>query len=179
MEVQIVDAAQLPGRPSQGAVGAVQGKLDHHARVPALFRPAQREGVASGERIDIATEGIAEVEFGGLVGRGRLLAADSIGRAVMLDPEGTFMTIVAGAAAATNIAVSGIKSTDALINVIATDRTDVGDITVTDGNIQCSNSTASKNLIVAWRRHQHYIGLALEDGGPGDIGSVILAPGAS
>ena len=139
---------------------------------------AQREGVASGETIGIATEGIAEVEYGSLVARGRLLTADSVGRATMMSPEATFMAIVAGAAANTNIAVSGIKASDYLINVLATDRTDVGNITVTDGNIQCSNSTASKNLIVGWRRLHHYIGLAQVDGGPGDIGAVIVSPGA-
>lgn len=43
-------------------------------------------GVASGERVDVAMDGIAEVEFGGTVTRGQPVTADASGKAVAASP---------------------------------------------------------------------------------------------
>ena len=66
--------------------------------------------------------------------------------------------LVSGAAADTNIAIAGIKTTDQLICVvesatstaILTDRTSTSSIT-SDGNIQCSVATDSDTLLVFWQ----------------------------
>lgn len=64
---------------------------------------------------------------------------------------------VAGAAADTNIAIAGIKTTDELTAVIelATSTNDPTDQTATtsitsDGNIQCTNATTNDVLLVFW-----------------------------
>jgi len=68
--------------------------------------------------------------------------------------------IVAGAAADTDIAIAGIKTTDQIIGVghfetaasiaTLTDQTAASSIT-SDGNIQCTNDTASDTLMVLWQ----------------------------
>jgi|SaaInlStandDraft_3_1057020.scaffolds.fasta_scaffold00483_3 hypothetical protein len=66
---------------------------------------------------------------------------------------------VAGAGADTNMAVTGILTTDKLWSVIEiatttgipTDRTSTTSIT-SDGNIQCSVATTGDKLIVLWIR---------------------------
>ena len=67
--------------------------------------------------------------------------------------------LVAGAAANTNIAITGIKTTDQLkavfesaaTSALFTDRTATTSIT-SDGNIQCTDATDSDLLIVIWRK---------------------------
>ena len=65
-------------------------------------------------------------------------------------------TLVTGAAADTNIAIAGIRRRDMLLSVIEhpasaalVDRTATTSIT-SDGNIQCTASTAGNQLVVWW-----------------------------
>lgn len=58
-----------------------------------------------------------------------------------------------GAAVDTNIAITGIVTTDMLIQVVnLTDLAEVADVTITsDGNIQSSSvDTSTKKLLVMW-----------------------------
>lgn len=65
--------------------------------------------------------------------------------------------LVTGAAGDTNMAVTGIKTTDEIISclelatstALPTDRTATTSIT-SDGNIQCSVSTADDKLVLHW-----------------------------
>lgn len=80
------------------------------------------------------------------------LARNRAGR----DPELCF-TVVAGAGANTNIAVSGAKvGRDQLVSVLEiptsasiVDRTAATSIT-SDGNIQCTSSTSGNQVLVVW-----------------------------
>lgn len=68
-------------------------------------------------------------------------------------------TLVDGAGADTDIAVSGIKETDSLLfclesaasTALLTDRTSATSIT-SDGNIQCSTATTGDKLLVVWQK---------------------------
>ena len=136
------------------------------------------QGVAADETVEIAIAGIADVEYGAAVTRGQLLTSDASGKAVPVSGAGVTLVHATGAAAATNIAVTGILTTDEIVGVAATDGTATGAVTIhSDGNIRCANSTASKNLIVAFRRPAHFAGVAVVSGVDGDIGEVILTPG--
>ena len=72
-------------------------------------------------------------------------------------PDGWNLSVVAGAGANTNMAITGIKTTDLLMSVIEiaqttgvpTDRTAACAIT-SNGNIQCTTSTANDVLLVHW-----------------------------
>ena len=140
---------------------------------------SQREGVAAGERLDVALAGIADVEFGGPVVRGARMTSDSIGRAVATTYAArTHLVHATGAAANTDIDVANITLSDELLGVVATDGTSPGLTSITSaGHIQCTLSTASKHLIVAWRRKMRVIGVAMESRALGDIGPVLLTPG--
>lgn len=67
-----------------GADGAViQGAAATDALIGVCVQPA---GAALNERVDVAHEGIADVEYGGTVTRGGLLTSDATGRAVAAAP---------------------------------------------------------------------------------------------
>jgi len=97
---------------------------------------------------------------------------------VKLTSHGLFLDIVAGAAVGTNIAVAGIRTTDELVAVAPTDRTDPGTVTIhAAGNIRTGSATNGKTLVVLFRRPSHYIGPALESAADGDLVKVFLAQG--
>lgn len=56
------------------------------AATDALVGVCESVGPASGERCDIVTVGVADVEFGGSVTRGALLTSDANGKAVAAAP---------------------------------------------------------------------------------------------
>lgn len=56
------------------------------AATDAVLAVANNLGAASGERVDVVMDGIAEVEYGGTVTRGDPLTSDSSGRAVTAAP---------------------------------------------------------------------------------------------
>ena len=148
-----------------------------NARAP-LVGVSDRGDVADGEVVDVALQGIADVTFGAAVTRGDLLTADADGQAVPVSGPGLVLAHADGAAANADIAVSGILTTDEIVGVAATDGTDPGAVAIhSDGNIRCANATNNKELIVAYRRAQHFVGVALVSGVAGDIGQVTLAPG--
>lgn len=71
-------------------------------------------------------------------------------------PRELKFNVVSGANANTNIAISGIKRNSLLVTVIeipassaVTDRTATTSVT-SDGNIQCTASTAGNQLLVVW-----------------------------
>ena|ERR1044072_8472824 len=80
---------------------------------------------------------------------------------ILKELQGLKINVVAGAGANTNIAVTGIVTTDTLLAVLQfepddgtsstmiTNRTGTTSIT-SAGNIQCTVSTASKQLLVVW-----------------------------
>lgn len=76
--------------------------------------------------------------------------------AMIKELQGLTQTLVNGAAANTNIAVSGITTEDTIVSVIeyiagvpTNDRTAATSIT-SNGNIQCTAATTSNKLIVLW-----------------------------
>lgn len=76
-----------------------------------------------------------------------------------VNAENLQFELVAGAAADTDIAITGIKTTDELkavfesaaASALFTDRTATSSIT-SDGNIQCTDATDGDLLIVIWRK---------------------------
>ncbi len=134
--------------------------------------------VKESETVEVAIAGIAEVEFGGAVSRGDLLTTDNEGKAVAIDSAGLTLVHADGAAADTDIAVAGIKTTDDVVGVAVTDGTVTGKVTIhRDGHIRAANTTAAKELIVAYRRKISIAGIALVNGVAGDIGDMLIAPG--
>ncbi|NCJ06678.1 DUF2190 family protein [Synechococcales cyanobacterium C] len=75
-------------------------------------------GAATGERVDVITHGIAEVEYGGTVTRGALLTSDTSGRAVAAAPATGVNNRIIGIAG-----VSGVSG-------------DVGSVILYPGSIQ-------------------------------------------
>lgn len=65
-------------------------------------------GAASGARVDVITSGIANVEFGDTVARGKPVTADADGKAVLADP-----------ANATNVRIIGFAEISAVDGDIA------------------------------------------------------------
>lgn len=79
---------------------------------------------------------------------------------VIKELQGLSVTVVNGANANTNMAVSGIVTTDTLLAVLEftisggnltgiNDRTSTSSIT-SAGNIQCTQSTATSRVVVLW-----------------------------
>lgn len=73
---------------------------------------------------------------------------------ILKELQNAKLNAVAGAAADTNIALAGIKTTDTIISVVnLTDGVDVALNTVTifaDGQIRVSSVTTGKNLLIHW-----------------------------
>ncbi len=137
-----------------------------------------------GETVDVCVSGIVAVEYGGAVTRGAWLGAGADGKAVEAERPRIQSAVVDGAAANTDITVTGIGTGDALAAVVLLD----GDSSASHlpeasihaaGTIRITNATTSKKLLVVWRTPAAaVIGRALVAGADGDIGQVLLAPGA-
>lgn len=84
-ETFIAEAAVAPRRIV--AYGAADGQVIQAASTTAtMFGCADSLGAAIGGRIDVHTDGVVEVEFGGTITRGGMVTADSVGRAVAAAP---------------------------------------------------------------------------------------------
>ncbi len=161
-------------KPSGGKLVQAEGPRDLLVAVCGRLPAA-----ADGERIEPAFVGIADVEYGAAVNPGDRITSDEDGKAVAAEDK-LFQVGAAGAAAATNIAIAGILTTDELVSIIATDGADVGATHVSeDGQVQCVESTAGKRLIVQFRRRHRTLGICLLDeaAAAGDIGPMLIAPG--
>jgi len=170
-------AAAIAPRRIARMGGSDRHVLQADAAPQPLIGVAGRAAAAADDRVEIARVGIAEVEYGAAVQRGDLLTADADGKAVPIDGAGVFQVTVAGKAANTNIPVAGIKTTDELAAVVATDASEVTAPTIhADGQIRSTGTTNGKTLIVTWRRRISVIGPAEVSGVAGDIGEVLVAP---
>ena len=148
----------------------------------AIVGVSGRSGGAAAGRVEIAREGIADIEYGAAVTRGQMLTADADGKAIPASGPGLFQMWVDGAAANTDIAVTGIRLTDELVDVWELETGNAnnvhnraGSITA-DGTIQIAQATTNDRVLVTWRRHIHVIGKAEVSGAAGDIGEVHLNP---
>ena len=160
------------------AMGASDGEVIQSVGSDAVsIGVANRGNVASGGTVEVALDGVADVEYGATVKRGQRLTTNTTGKAVPAVSSGLHLVHADGAAANTDIAVANIKTTDELVGVVATDGTDPGAVSIpADGQIQCANATTNKELIIMWRRAERSVGIALASGVLGDIGSVLIAP---
>lgn len=145
-------------------------------------------GVAgANERIDVAHDGIVEIEYGDTIVRGQKVTADATGRAVPLTaPYALKKAVIAGGAAG-DLAVAGILTTDTLVAVVRLNRDgtaatiDISDITAeftisaanTINNAAGTNTTGD-SLLVLYSRVQKCHGRAWASGVVGDIRSVSL-----
>lgn len=88
-------------------------------------------------------------------GSGMHTTGDGTAAKMILELQGLKQTVVAGAAADTDIAIAGIKVTDTILSVIEfaagvpTDRTSVASIT-SAGNIQLTVDTTGDSLLVSY-----------------------------
>jgi hypothetical protein len=90
-------------------VGANDGEvLQAAAATDYLMGVCESVGPASGERCDIVKGGIADVEFGGVVARGKPVTADANGKAVEAAP-----------AAGANVRIIGFAEVSAAAGDIA------------------------------------------------------------
>lgn len=93
---------------------------------------------------------------------------------------GVNVDMIAGVAADTNMAVTGILTTDELIDVSETDtgvdHTATASIT-TDGNVQSSATSATNFVSITWRRDLNKVGYALEADTAGAADIMILDQG--
>ena len=164
--------------------GGEDGKVVHatgsgDAPVGVTDRPAR-----TGETVDVSVYGEATVEYGGDVTRGALLRSGADGKAVGAQRRPEIKSALAdGAAANTDITVTGIAAGDELIGVVSLDGTSSSDLLSAAAihaadTIQITSSTASGKLLILWRTPAAaVIGRALVSGVEGDIGQVLLAPG--
>ena len=161
-------------------LGAVEGTVLQAAGIEdALAGVAGRGGAKQGECVEIAREGIAEVEYGAHVPIGAPITADADGRATPLSGAGIHQFVTDGEPADTDIAVAGIKLTDLLVGAvtITPDTAGVSNANasiVDDGKIQIRTSTTGTRVLVTWRRVEHVVGTAEVAGNQGDIGLVHL-----
>lgn len=141
-------------------------------------RPAR-----AGETVDVVVYGAVPVEYGAEVTRGALLGSGADGKAVGAQRPEIKSAVADGAAANTDITVTGIGVDDELVGVVSLDGTSSTDLLGTAtiqaaDTIQITSSTASGKLLVVWRTPAaSVIGRALVSGTAGDIGQVLLAPG--
>ena len=156
----------------------VQATGGSDAPVGVTDRPAR-----TGETVDVSVYGMAAVEYGGDVTRGALLGSGADGKAVGAQRPALSSAVVDGAAANTDITVTGIAAGDELIGVVSLDGTSSSDLLSAASihaadTIQITSSTASGKLLILWRTPAAaVIGRALVSGVEGDIGQVLLAPG--
>lgn len=103
-----------------GKLGATDGEAVEATAVgDTLIGVSVQPGTAAqGQRVDLAIDGVAEVEFGGTVTRGAYLTTDSQGRAVAAAP-----------AAGVNNGIVGIALVSAVVG-------DIGPAMVRQGRIQ-------------------------------------------
>ena len=162
--------------------GGEDGKVIHatgggDAPLGVTDRPAR-----TGETVDVSVYGEAAVDYGGDVGRGALLGSGADGKAVEVQRPALSSALADGAAANTDIAVTGIAVGDELIGVVSLDGTSSSDLLSAASihaadTIRITSSTASGKLLVVWRKPAaSVIGRALVAGAAGDIGQVLLAP---
>lgn len=79
--------------------GSADGKMvQAAAATDALIAVAGELDAAAGERLDVVTAGIADVEYGGTVARGDLLTSDANGKAVAAAPAAGVNNAVIGRA---------------------------------------------------------------------------------
>lgn len=105
-----------------------------------------------GDLVPVDTAGVLLVATGGAFAAGDPIAPDAQGRAVRAMRTPLEMAVVDGAAADTDIAVGGIRTTDELVSVVALDGTAVPGPTIdSDGNVQSTGATGGKKLLVVWR----------------------------
>ncbi len=184
---RVADAAINPYRlakhgAADGAVLQAAGATD------AICGVSGELGADTGERVDIHTHGIAEVEFGGTITRGQAVTADVNGKAVAATAPQIHQTVIAGGGAG-NHTVTGIATTDTLISVMHLDATDASetaaDLTAefeapapdTIANVGGTDTTGGY-LVVTYRNPAVRIaGFAEVSGSTGDIAEVLLAPG--
>ncbi|BBL69701.1 hypothetical protein [Methylogaea oryzae] len=153
---------------------------------------------AIGDRVDIIREGLVPVEFGGTVTRGQALTSDANGKAVAATPAAIKQTVVDGAAAG-NVTVTGIATTDTLVAVIRLDvEADTGtsasgdkiqaaadltaEFTITAANTinnAAGTNTTGDRLMVTYRKAlTRVIGYAEVSAVAGDIGLAMIEPGS-
>ncbi|WP_217995179.1 hypothetical protein, partial [Methylogaea oryzae] len=143
-------------------------------------------------------EGLVPVEFGGTVTRGQALTSDANGKAVAATPAAIKQTVVDGAAAG-NVTVTGIATTDTLVAVIRLDvEADTGtsasgdkiqaaadltaEFTITAANTinnAAGTNTTGDRLMVTYRKAlTRVIGYAEVSAVAGDIGLAMIEPGS-
>jgi hypothetical protein len=141
----------------------------------------------AGQRLDIALDGIVEVEFGDTIVRGQKVTADANGKAIPLVAEYSLKKTVIAGGAAGDLAVAGILTTDTLVAVIRLDRdataanVNISDVTAefsitaadTINNAAGTNTTGD-SLLVLYSRVQKCHGRAMQSGVASDVGSVSL-----
>ena len=144
---------------------------------------AELDAVVSA-RVDVHLEGIANVEYGDTITRGAQLTSDADGKAVEVTASMIKSAVVDGAAADTEITVTGIEVSSELVAVIelagasSADRTADFEISGADKILAESQATDDQKLLVQWRTPAvAVIGRALVDGVSGDIGYVHISPG--
>jgi len=135
---------------------------------------------SSTDPVDVIRLGPAFLTAGGTITRGDRLTSDANGKAVTAS-ESIVQTAVVGAAAG-NVTVTGIKTTDTLISVLRLDRDSTaaninetsltGEFTIsaadTINNTGGTNTTGDV-LIVAYRRNDRVIAIAEQSAVSGDI----------
>ena len=164
-------------------LGAADGKvIQAKAAADALLGVSDRPA-KSGGPIDVCIHGTAAVEYGGAVARGDLLGSDADGKAVAAERSLIQSRVVDGAAANTNITVTGIAVGDDLLYAGALDGTaglqNVAEASIHAADkIRLTGASNNKKLLVLWRKPANgVIGRALVAGADGDIGEVLLSQG--
>lgn len=163
-------------------LGAADDKVVQAAAATDALLGVSDRPAKSGDPIDVCVFGEAPIELGGAVARGDLLTSNADGKAVKAARSPIRSIVVDGAAANTDIAVTGIAVGDELLYAGALDGTagiqalNLASIQ-SAGNIRLSVSSAGKKLLVVWRGPaQGVIGRALQAGAPGDIIGALLQP---
>ena len=163
--------------------GGEDGKVIHatgggDAALGVTDRPAR-----VGETVDVSVYGEATIDYGGAVGRGALLGSGADGKAVEAQRPAISSALADGAAADTDITVTGIAVGDELVGVVSLNGTSSSNLLSAASihaadTIRITSSTASGKLLILWRTPAvSIIGRALVSGVEGDIGQVLLAPG--
>ena len=112
---------------------------------------ARVKSTTEGDIVPVDVAGVAVVVAGAAIAADAHLASDAQGRAVTRAEPVSEHAVVDGAAADTDIAVTGIATTDTLDAIVATDGTALGAVSIhSDGNVRCANATTGKKLLVVW-----------------------------
>ena len=108
---------------------------------------------ADGDLVPVDVAGVVPVEAGAALSAYDWVQPDAEGRATSWTPPAINHEVVDGAAANTNIAVTGIVRGNTLDAVVALDGTAVNAPTIhANGQIRSTSNTTGKKLLVVWRK---------------------------